>query len=295
MKFVSSLEIYNHAEQEEYVVAGFDSYCLEVIQAHIIAANEENSPFLLQVTPKGLRHIGLDYFSGMAEALIENSKVPVALHLDHGTNIQQITECIRNGFTSVMIDGSALPFDQNISITKKVVSVAHAVDVTVEAELGRVLGKESDIAVKRGEEAYTDPIAAQEFVQETEVDSLAISVGNVHGFYRNEPKIDFKLLEQIHKRVGIPLVFHGGTGLGPRIIQEVSRLGVRKINIGTLIKSAFTRGLKNYMENNQSEIDPRKILQPARESVVEELKGVLRMFGSSKKNWLSTDFEEVKE
>jgi fructose-bisphosphate aldolase class II len=120
-------------------------------------------------------------------------------------------------------------------------------------------------------------------------------VGNVHGFYRGKPRIDFKRLEQIHERIGIPLVFHGGTGLGPEIIKEVTRLGVRKINIGTLIKNAFTRGLKYYMDNNLSEIDPRKILKPARESVVEELRGVLRMFGSSNKNWISTNFEEVRE
>ncbi|MCK5569944.1 MAG: class II fructose-bisphosphate aldolase, partial [Spirochaetes bacterium] len=162
MPLVNSAVLYEHAQKDGYVVAGFDSYCLEVIQAHVIAANEENSPFLLQVTPKGLRHIGLNYFTGMANVLIQESNVPVAVHLDHGTTFEQVAQCIKNGFTSVMIDGSALSFKKNIELTKKVVEIAHPANVTVEAELGRVLGKESDIDVKEGEDTMTDPDAAGE-------------------------------------------------------------------------------------------------------------------------------------
>jgi fructose-bisphosphate aldolase class II len=284
--FVSSASIYRHAESEGYVVAGFDSYCLEVIQANITAANSENAPFLLQVTPKGLRHIGIEYFTAMARALISNSAVPVAMHLDHGTSLDEIQDCIEKGFTSVMIDGSKLSFDENIEITARAVKIAHKRGVTVEAELGRVLGKESDIEVKKGEENYTDPDAAVEFVRATGADSLAVSVGTKHGFYLKEPLIDFERLAAIHERVRVPLVFHGGTGLGPEIVNRASKLGVRKINIGTLIKYTFTSSVKEYNHEHPDEIDPRRILGHARDSVVKELRAVLRMFGSSGKNWL---------
>jgi fructose-bisphosphate aldolase class II len=285
--FVSSARIYRHAESEGYVVAGFDSYCLEVIQAHVIAANAENAPFLLQVTPKGFGHIGIEYFTAMARALISNSTVPVAMHLDHGTSLDEIRFCIEKGFTSVMIDGSRLSFDENVEITRRVVKIAHRRDVTVEAELGRVLGKESDIEVKNGEESSTDPDAAMEFVKATGVDSLAVSVGTKHGFYRKEPFIDFERLAAIHERVDVPLVFHGGTGLGPEIIHRASKLGVRKINIGTLIKHAFTSGVKEYTNAHPDEIDPRRVLGHARDNTVKELRAVLRMFGASGKNWLT--------
>jgi len=283
---VKSKEIYRHGEMEGYVAPGFDSYCLEVVQAQVIAANAENSPFLLQVTPKGLRHIGIDYFTGLAKALIQESRVPVALHLDHGTCLGEVVDCIKRGFTSVMIDGSALPFERNVELTRRVVEIAHSVDVTVEAELGRVLGKEADKEVKEGEETFTDPAEAAEFVKRTGVDSLAVSVGNVHGFYREEPSIDFPRLSKIYDCVGVPLVFHGGSGLGRQIVQKACGLGVRKINIGTLIKNAFTRGVREYIAMHPEEIDPRIVLGNAREAVVIELRSVIHIFGASGRNWI---------
>ncbi len=286
MPLVNSAVLYEHAQKDGYVVAGFDSYCLEVIQAHVIAANEENSPFLLQVTPKGLRHIGLNYFTGMAKVLIQESNVPVAVHLDHGATFEQVAQCIKNGFTSVMIDGSALSFKKNIELTKKVVEIAHPANVTVEAELGRVLGKESDIDVKEGEDTMTDPDAAGEFVEKTGVDSLAVSVGTIHGFYKSEPVIDYERLEKIGRETGIHLIFHGGSGLGKEVVEKASALGVRKINIGTLIKHAFTSGIKEFIRDHPEEIDPRKVLSPARGKIVEELKKTIQMFGSSNKNWI---------
>jgi len=286
MPFVSSNWIYEHAERGGYVVPGFDSYCLEVVQAQIMAAHMESAPFLLQVTPKGFRHMGISYFTGMAMALIEESRVPVALHLDHGTSIAEIVSCIQRGFTSVMIDGSRLGFEQNVELTRKVVEVSHAVGVSVEAELGRVLGKESDIEVKQGEESFTEPAAAEEFVERTGADSLAVSVGNLHGFYRDEPRIDFERLGEIHRRVEIPLVLHGGSGLNPQIVTRAGSLGVRKINIGTLIKDAFTRGLSEHLELHPSEIDPRPLLGFAREKVVSELRSVIQSFGAGNRSWI---------
>jgi fructose-bisphosphate aldolase class II len=281
MPLYTSAEIYRHAHEGGYVVAGFDSYCLEVIQAHVRAANAEKAPFLLQVTPKGFRHIGVSYFAGIARAAIEESRVPVALHLDHGTTLEEIVSCIRNGFSSVMIDGSMLPFEDNLALTGKVVEIAHAAGVSVEAELGRVLGKESDVEVRAGEEAFTDPGAAGEFARETGVDALAVSVGNIHGFYRGEPRIDFRRLEAIHRQVPVPLVFHGGSGLGEEVIEKAGRLGVRKVNIGTAIKKAFTDGIRAFWAEHPEEFDPRRVLGPAREAVVEELRRTLRMFGAS--------------
>jgi len=252
-----------------------------VIQAHVRAANAERAPFLLQVTPKGFRHIGLEYFVGMARALIEESRVPMALHLDHGTTLEEVVTCIRQGFTSVMIDGSMLPFPENVALTRKVVELAHAAGVSVEAELGRVLGKESDVEVRGGEETHTDPGAAGEFVRETGIDSLAVSVGNVHGFYRGDPVIDFGRLEAIHRTVPVALVLHGGSGLGAGVIERAGRLGVRKVNIGTAIKKAFTDGIRSVWQRHPEEFDPRRVLGPAREAVVAELRGTLRMFGAS--------------
>ena len=286
MPLYTSAEIYRHADQGGYVVPGFDSYCLEVIQAHVRAANAEEAPFLLQVTPKGFRHIGVSYFAGIARAAIEESRVPVALHLDHGTTLEEIVTCIRSGFSSVMIDASMLPFDENVSLTRKVVEIAHAAGVSVEAELGRVLGKESDVDVRSGEETFTDPGAAGEFVRETGIDSLAVSVGNVHGFYSGEPQIDFERLEAVHRAVPVPLVFHGGSGLGAEVIGRAGELGVRKVNIGTAIKKAFTDGIRALWAEHPEEFDPRRVLGPAREAVVEELRGTLRMFGASGRSWL---------
>jgi fructose-bisphosphate aldolase class II len=286
MPLVNSSQIYEHAQREGYVVPGFDSYCLEVVQAQIMAAHMENAPFLLQVTPKAFRHMGISYFTGMAMALIEESRVPVALHLDHGTSIEEVVRCVQRGFSSVMIDGSRLGFEQNVALTRKVVEVSHAVGVSVEAELGKVLGKESDIEVMQGEESFTEPAAAEEFVERTGVDSLAVSVGNLHGFYRDEPHIDFERLEEIHNRVEVPLVLHGGSGLGPQIVTRAGSLGVRKINIGTLIKDAFTRGLLERLDSHPLEIDPRPLLGFAREKVVSELRSVIQYFGAAHRSWI---------
>jgi fructose-bisphosphate aldolase class II len=282
----TSSEIYQHAERGGYVVPGFDSYCLEVIQAHVRAANAEEAPFLLQVTPKGFRHIGVGYFAGIAHAAIGESRVPLALHLDHGTSLEEVVTCLRHGFTSIMIDGSMLPFEENIALTRKVVEIAHAAGASVEGELGRVLGKESDVEVMAGEEAFTDPTAAGEFARDTGIDSLAVSVGNVHGFYRGEPAIDFPRLEAIHRHVPIPLVFHGGSGLGAEVIDRARQLGVRKVNIGTAIKKAFSDGIRRLWSEHPEEFDPRRVLGPAREAVVEELRGILRMFGASGRSWV---------
>ena len=286
MSLMTSAEIYRHAEEGRYAVPGFDSYCLEVVQAQVRAANAEAAPFLLQVTPKGLRHIGMPYFAALARVVVEESRVPLALHLDHGTTLDEIVSSIRHGFSSVMIDGSMLGFEANVALSRKVVEIAHAVGVSVEAELGRVLGKESDVEVRSGEETMTDPQAAERFVLETGIDSLAVSVGNVHGFRRGQAAIDFQRLEAIHRAVPVPLVLHGGSGLGAEALERARRLGVRKVNIGTAIKRAFTESLRRSCRDNPTEIDPRRVLGPAREAVVEELKAVIRMLGAAGRSWL---------
>ena len=184
-----------------------------------------------------------------------------------------------------MFDGSLLPFEKNIELTIKVAERAHERDVTVEAELGRVVGTEDEVSVEERDAVYTDPNLAIEFVEKTGVDCLAVSVGTVHGHYKGEPKIDYDRLESIYRAVGIPLVLHGGSGLGPEVINKVRRIGVRKINIGTVIKEIFTAGTDKIKDGHADETDAQKIIEQTGVKVAEELIKLFRMFGSSHKNW----------
>lgn len=279
MALVTSNVIYQKAGQEGYAVGGYDSYCLEVIQAMVDAATEGQTPILIQVTPKGLRHIGLDYFMGMAMAAVERLNVPVAIHLDHGTTYDEIRDCITRGFTSVMIDSSYLPLEENIELTRRVVEFAHSKGVSVEAELGRVLGKESDVNTTEAEAQMTPPDAAAEFVERTGIDALAVAVGTVHGFYKESPRLDFERMAKISQLTRIPLVFHGGTGIPKEQISRAIKLGLRKVNIGTLLKDAFTSGIKEFIANYPDEIDPRKMLGTARTKVKEAILETFDVFG----------------
>jgi len=278
---VTGREILEHANRNGYAVGAFNVNNMEIVQAIVEAAEETNSPVILQASQGGIKYAGIEYIAQLGKVAAEKAKVPVAIHLDHGTDFQQIMLCIRHGFTSVMIDGSKYQFKENIEITKKVVEVAHAVGVSVEAELGKIGGTEDDITVDEREATFTDPDEAKIFVEETGVDSLAIAVGTAHGVYKGEPKIDFERIKIIKELLGIPLVLHGSSGVPADSIKKAVAAGINKINIDTDLRIAFTQAIKDYIKDNPDNIDPRKVLTPAKEAMKKVIKEKMILFGSS--------------
>ncbi|NLY66180.1 MAG: class II fructose-1,6-bisphosphate aldolase, partial [Tissierellia bacterium] len=240
-------------------------------------------PVILQASQGAIKYAGIEYITALAKVAASKVKVPVAIHLDHGTDFEQIMLCIRHGFTSVMIDGSKYELKKNIEITRKVVEVAHAVGVSVEAELGKIGGTEDDITVDEREATFTDPEEAKIFVDETNVDSLAIAVGTAHGVYKGEPKLDFDRIKAIKDKLGIPLVLHGSSGVPADAIEKAVSLGINKINIDTDLRIAFTQAMKDYHKEHPDNIDPRKVLGPARAAMKEVIKEKIALFGSAGK------------
>jgi fructose-bisphosphate aldolase class II len=283
MPFVTVKEILQDARKGSYAVGAFNTNNMEIVQAIVEAAVEENSPVILQASQGALKYAGIEYITALVKAAAEIAPIPIALHLDHGTSFEQIVKCIRYGFTSVMIDGSKYPLEENIRITKKVVEIAGAVGVSVEAELGKIGGTEDDISVSEKEAYMTDPQEAVRFVKETGVDSLAIAIGTAHGPYKGEPKLDFDRLEKISSLVDIPLVLHGASGVPEDSIRKAVERGICKINIDTDIRQAFARAVREFLEKNPKEYDPRKILGPAKEEMKKVIREKIRLFGSSGK------------
>ncbi|QQY79202.1 fructose-bisphosphate aldolase class II [Keratinibaculum paraultunense] len=278
---VTGKEILEDAHKNNYAVGAFNVNNMEIVQAIIEAAEETNSPVILQASQGGLKYAGIEYIAALGKVAARNAKVPVALHLDHGTDFDQVMLCIRHGFTSVMIDGSRFEFEENVAITKKVVEVAHAVGVSVEAELGKIGGTEDNVTVDEREATFTDPEEAKKFVEETNVDSLAIAVGTAHGLYKGEPKLDFDRIKEIKEITNIPLVLHGSSGVPDESIKKAVSLGINKINIDTDLRVAFTNAIKDFLEKNPDNIDPRKILGPAREAMKEAVVEKMKLFGSA--------------
>ncbi|BAF61019.1 MAG: class II fructose-1,6-bisphosphate aldolase [Pelotomaculum sp.] len=283
MPLVTAGELLKEAETGGYAVGAFNCNNMEIVQAIVAAAEAENAPVIMQASQGAIRYAGIDYIAAMARLAAGRARVPVALHLDHGTSFEQVVQCIRAGFTSVMIDGSRLPLAENVALTRRVVEVARAVGVSVEAELGKIGGAEDDIAVSEREAVLTDPEEAGIFVRETGVDCLAVAVGTAHGRYRGVPKLDFPRLEKIRSAVQIPLVLHGSSGVPDEAVREAIRLGVRKVNIDTNIREAFVAAARRVLEADPGEIDPRKVLAPAREAAVAVIREKIRVFGSANK------------
>ncbi|HHW73364.1 MAG TPA: class II fructose-1,6-bisphosphate aldolase [Firmicutes bacterium] len=276
---VSGKELFQAAKQGGYAVGAFNVNNMEIVQAILEAAEEEKSPVFLQASQGAIKYAGIEYIVALARTAAEKAKVPVALNLDHGTSFTQVVQCIRHGFTAVMIDGSKYPFEENIAITQKVIEIAHPCGVSVEAELGKIGGTEDDITVSDAEAAFTDPQEAAEFVERTKVDALAIAIGTAHGVYKGEPKLDFARLEKIRNAVDIPLVLHGASGVPEDAIRKAVPLGICKINIDTELRQAFTKGVQQVVLNNPKEYDPRKLLGPAREEMKQVVKAKMRLFG----------------
>jgi len=256
---------------------------MEIVQAIVRAAEMENAPVIMQASQGAINYAGLEYITGIVKIAAEGTSCPIALHLDHGTDFNQIVRCIRSGFSSVMFDGSKLPLEENIAVTNKVLDIARPINVSVEAELGKIGGTEDDIHVSQKEAMFTDPEEARYFVEQTGVKSLAIAIGTAHGQYKGEPKLDLDRLATIKNLVKIPIVLHGSSGVPDEAIKQAIKLGVCKVNIDTNIREIFVGEMRKVIANKPNEIDPRKILGPARDATVEVIRQKIKVFGSSGK------------
>jgi fructose-bisphosphate aldolase class II len=282
MPLVSMTEMLQKAKAEGYAVGQFNLNNLEFTQAILQAAQTENSPVILGVSEGAGRYMGgFKTVVKMVEGLMEDLKVtvPVAIHLDHGSSFDKCKEAIDAGFTSVMIDASHHPFEENIEITSKVVDYAHSKGVSVEAELGTVGGQEDDVVADGV--IYADPQECVELVKRTGIDCLAPALGSVHGPYKGEPNLGFKEMEEIGNLTGMPLVLHGGTGIPTKDIQKSVSLGTAKINVNTENQITSAKAVRETLAAKPDEYDPRKYLGPARDAIKATVIGKMREFGSS--------------
>ena len=281
MPLVSMTEMLNKAKAEGYSVGQFNLNNLEFTQAILQAAEAEKSPVILGVTEGAARYMsGFKTVVKMVEGLMEdlNITVPVAIHLDHGSSFEKCKEAIEAGFTSVMIDASHHPFEENVAATSKIVEYAHAKGVSVEAELGTVGGQEDDVS---GSILYADTQQCVELVKRTGIDCLAPALGSVHGTYNGKPNLGFKEMEEIGSLTGVPLVLHGGTGIPTKDIQKSISLGTAKINVNTENRIASAKVVREVLAAKPNEYDPRKYLGPARDAIRETVIGKMREFGSA--------------
>ncbi|MEL7623491.1 MAG: class II fructose-1,6-bisphosphate aldolase [Clostridiales bacterium] len=283
MALVTVKTLLDAAEKGGYGVGAFNCNNMEIVQAIVEAAEKEKSPVIIQASQGAIKYAGLDYVVALCNAAAKNASIPIALHLDHGTDMEQVIQCITGGFTSVMYDGSAKPFEENVAMTKKVVEIARAARVSTEAELGKLGGIEDHINVSERDAMMTDPQEAKLFVEQTGVDSLAVAIGTAHGPYKLPPKLDFARLEKIRGLVSVPIVLHGSSGVPADDLRTAISLGVRKINIDTNIREAFCNTLRDEMAKQPGEIDPRKLLKPARQAMVEVIREKIQIFGSNGK------------
>lgn len=291
MPLVSTTDMFKKAYEGGYAIGAFNVNNMEIVQGIVDAAKEEQSPLILQVSAGARKYAKHIYLVKLVEAALEDTGLPIALHLDHGDDFEICKSCIDGGFTSVMIDGSKHDFETNVALTKKVVEYAHAHGVVVEGELGRLAGVEDDVNVSEKDALFTDPDQAAEFVERTGVDSLAIAIGTSHGAYKfkGEPYLDFERLEKVGKLLpGFPIVLHGASTVLPEFVEKCNKYGgiipgaqgvpeemlrkaasmsVCKINIDTDLRLAMTASIREFFVENPSEFDPRKYLGPARDAI----------------------------
>ena len=308
MPLVTTKEMFEKSMKEGFAIGAFNVNNMEIIQAIVDAASEENSPVILQASSSAIKYARPNYLKKMVEAAVEETNIPIALHLDHGPDFETCKSCIDAGFTSVMIDGSKYDFEENVALTKKVVDYAHERGVVVEAELGKLAGIEDDVNVSSSDAMYTDPEQAKEFVERTGCDSLAIAIGTSHGAYKfkGEAKLRFDILAKVKELIpNTPIVLHGAStvipelvemcnkygadipgakGVPDEILNEASKSGVSKINVDTDLRLAMTAAIRKEFAENPSAFDPRKYLGPARDLIKETVSHKIKdVFCSSNK------------
>ncbi|MBO6010234.1 MAG: class II fructose-1,6-bisphosphate aldolase [Oscillospiraceae bacterium] len=293
MPIVTSTEMFKKAYEGGYAIGAFNVNNMEIIQGITEAAAETRSPLILQVSAGARKYAKHVYLMKLVEAAEADTGLPICLHLDHGENFEVCKSCIDGGFTSVMIDGSKHPFEENVALTKQVVDYAHAHGVVVEGELGRLEGVEDDVVVSAADSSYTDPAQVEEFVSRTGVDSLAIAIGTSHGAYKfkpgTKPQLRFDILREVEKRLpGFPIVLHGASSVIPEFVdtinayggrlndaigvpedmlREAARMAVCKINIDSDLRLALTAGVRKHLAENPANFDPRQYLIPGRDNI----------------------------
>ncbi len=278
MAFVTSEQMMALADQNGYAVGAFNVENMEMVMAVVKAAEEMRAPVILQTTPSTVKYAGLPMYYANVKAAAERAGVPVALHLDHGSSFELAMQAYRTGYTSIMIDGSKLPFEENIALTKRVADACRPSGIPVEAELGKVGGKEDDLDVN--DPGYTDPEDAVRFVQETGITSLAVAIGTAHGIYKGEPKLDMDRLSEIRGKVSIPLVLHGASGVPDEAVRECIRRGISKVNFATELRIAYSNGVKDFLKENPDAFDPKKYGRVAMEYVTALVKEKIKICGS---------------
>jgi len=308
MPLVPSKDILQAAKEGGYAVGAFNTSNLEITQAILETAAEKRSPVIISTSPSALKYAGAHTLFCIVNSFASQMSAPVALHLDHGLDFETVMECIREDWTSVMIDASKMPFKENVALTKKVVEAAHTVGVSVEAELGRLVGIEDAVAVSTREASLTDPDEASQFVEQTGCDILAVAVGTSHGAYKfkGEPKLDFDRLAKIASKVSIPLALHGASGVPRQVVEKAIKYGaaeklasaagvpdeairravstgIQKVNIDTDLRLALVGALREVLANKPDEIDPRKILKPGTEAMKSIVAYKMDLLGSTGK------------
>ena len=304
MPKVTTKELFAKAYNNGYAIGAFNVNNMEIIQAIVEAAEEENAPLILQISKGARQYARHEYLMKLIEAALEISDLPIAVHLDHGDSFELCKACIDGGFTSVMIDGSHLPFKENIALTKKVVEYAHPRGIPVEAELGRLAGIEEHVSVSDRDAIYTNPLEAKEFVERSGCDSLAVAIGTSHGAYKfkSTPQLDFDRLKAIEETLaGFPLVLHGASSVLDDFVEMCNKYGgklpgakgvpedmikravqgaVCKVNIDTDLRLAMTASIRKAFAEDPSNFDPRKYLGPARDAIKEMVRHKLYVLGA---------------
>ena len=308
MPLVTTKDMFEKSMKEHFAIGAFNVNNMEIVQAIVKAAADENSPIILQASSSAIKYAGIEYLKKMIESALDEYDIPLALHLDHGPDFETCKMCIDNGFSSVMIDGSKYDFEENIALTRKVVEYAHSKGVVVEAELGKLAGIEDDVNVSASDAMYTDPDQAKEFVDRTSCDSLAIAIGTSHGAYKfkGEAKLRFDILANVKQKLpNTPIVLHGAStvipelveicnkygadlpgakGVPDEILHEASTLGVSKINVDTDLRLAMTAGIRETFVESPNVFDPRKYMGKGRDLIEETVAHKIReVFGSSNK------------
>ena len=276
---VTSKEILLKAQAGGYAVGAFNVENMEMVQAVAEAAEELQSPVIMQTTPSTVKYAGLDYYLANVKTAAERVSVPIVMHLDHGSSFELAMQALRMGYTSIMIDGSHASFEDNIAVSRAVTDACRPSEIPVEAELGKVGGKEDDLDGGT-DNPYTDPEEAKEFVERTGVDSLAVGIGTAHGIYKGEPKLQYDILSRIRDTVDIPLVLHGTSGVPDEAVKECIKRGICKVNYATDLRIAFTKGVNQIFAADADTIDPKKYSGAGREEVKKYVMSKIKVCGS---------------
>lgn len=283
MAYVNMREMLRGARRGRYAVAAFNIVDAATTLAVVKAAENRRAPVIIQTSVKTVQLYGAGPLAGMICAAARASGVPVALHLDHCKQEEVIRECIDAGWSSVMFDGSALPFEENVATTRRVVELARPRDVTVEGELGAIVGVEDDIFVSQQDAHLADPDQAVRFVDATQVDCFAPAIGTAHGVYKGEPKIAYDRLSTISRTCDVPIAIHGGTGLSDEAFRRCIELGGAKVNVSTQIKHFFRDSLEQFFKDQPEQYEPVKSIGYMQEQVREMVEGFIERFGSAEK------------